>query len=89
MEDDVAAGRPMLAALCVSKMRPGIPARGQVLVNDYGTLGAQCYPLGRDTSMGNRAPLASVFRLDSLRVKSQNSSSRDANPKRSVFHPTH
>lgn len=28
MEDDVAAGRPMLAALCVSKMRPGIPARG-------------------------------------------------------------
>jgi hypothetical protein len=24
MEDDVAAGRPMLAALCVSKMRPGI-----------------------------------------------------------------
>jgi hypothetical protein len=23
MEDDVAAGRPMLAALCVSKMRPG------------------------------------------------------------------
>ena len=28
MEDDVAAGRPMLAALCVSKIRPGIPARG-------------------------------------------------------------
>lgn len=28
MEDDVAAGRPILAALCVSKMRPGIPARG-------------------------------------------------------------
>jgi hypothetical protein len=28
MEDDVAAGRPMLAALCVSKMKPGIPARG-------------------------------------------------------------
>ena len=24
MEDDVAAGRPMLAALCVSKMRPSI-----------------------------------------------------------------
>ena len=28
MEDDVAAGRPMLAALCVSKIGPGIPARG-------------------------------------------------------------
>ena len=28
MAADVAAGRPMLAALCVSKMRPGIPARG-------------------------------------------------------------
>ncbi len=28
MADDVAAGRPMLAALCVSKMRPGIPACG-------------------------------------------------------------
>lgn len=28
MADDVAADRPMLAALCVSKMRPGIPARG-------------------------------------------------------------
>jgi hypothetical protein len=28
MEDNVAAGRPMLAALCVSKIRPGIPARG-------------------------------------------------------------
>ena len=28
VEDDVAAGRPMLAALCVSKMRSGIPGRG-------------------------------------------------------------
>ena len=28
MEDDVAAGRPMLCAICVSKIRPGIPARG-------------------------------------------------------------
>jgi hypothetical protein len=28
MEADIAAGRPMLAALCVSKIRPGIPARG-------------------------------------------------------------
>ena len=28
MEDDVAAGRPILPAICVSKMRPGIPARG-------------------------------------------------------------
>ena len=28
MEDDVAAGRPMLAALCVSKTRSGIPGRG-------------------------------------------------------------
>ena len=28
MKDDVAAGRPMLAALCVSWMQPGIPARG-------------------------------------------------------------
>jgi hypothetical protein len=28
MEDDVAAGRPILAALCVSKMRSGIPGRG-------------------------------------------------------------
>jgi hypothetical protein len=28
MEDDVAAGRPMLAALCVSKMWSGIPGRG-------------------------------------------------------------
>jgi hypothetical protein len=32
MEDDVAAGHPMLAALCVSKIRPGIPARGFFLV---------------------------------------------------------
>jgi len=28
MQDDVAAGRPMLAALCVSKMQSGIPGRG-------------------------------------------------------------
>ena len=28
MEDDVATGRPILSAICVSKMRPGIPARG-------------------------------------------------------------
>jgi hypothetical protein len=28
MKDDVAADRPMLAALCVSKIRPRIPARG-------------------------------------------------------------
>jgi len=28
MKADIAAGRPMLAALCVSKIRPGIPARG-------------------------------------------------------------
>jgi hypothetical protein len=28
MKEDVVANRPMLAALCVSKMRPGIPARG-------------------------------------------------------------
>ena len=28
MEEDVAVGRPMLAALCVSKAWPGIPARG-------------------------------------------------------------
>jgi thiaminase/transcriptional activator TenA len=28
MEDDVAAGRPILSAICVSKMRPGVPARG-------------------------------------------------------------
>ena len=28
MKDDVATGRPILSAICVSKMRPGIPARG-------------------------------------------------------------
>jgi len=28
MEDDVAAGRPMLSAMCVSKRQTGIPARG-------------------------------------------------------------
>lgn len=28
MEDDVAAGRPILSAICVSKTRPNIPARG-------------------------------------------------------------
>ena len=28
MKDDVTANRPLLAALCVSKLRPGIPARG-------------------------------------------------------------
>jgi hypothetical protein len=28
MAEDVAAGRPMVAALCVSKLRPGIPAPG-------------------------------------------------------------
>ena len=28
MQDDVAAGRPILSAICVSKMRTGIPARG-------------------------------------------------------------
>jgi thiaminase/transcriptional activator TenA len=32
MEEDVAAARPMLSALCVSKVRPGIPARGFFLV---------------------------------------------------------
>ena len=33
--------------------------------------------------------LASVFRLDFVRVKSQNCGSRDASPKRSAFHSTH
>lgn len=28
MADDVAAGRPMLAALCISRLESGIPARG-------------------------------------------------------------
>ena len=28
MEDDVAADRPILSAICISKMRTGIPARG-------------------------------------------------------------
>jgi hypothetical protein len=28
MADDAAAGRPLLAALCVSRSRPGMPARG-------------------------------------------------------------
>ena len=28
MKDDVVENRPMLAALCVSKVQPGIPARG-------------------------------------------------------------
>ena len=28
MQEDVAAGRPLLAAICVSKMRPGIPGHG-------------------------------------------------------------
>jgi len=28
MEEDAAAGRPMLAALCVSKTRPGLPGPG-------------------------------------------------------------
>ena len=28
MQEDVAAGRPLLAAICASKMRPGIPGRG-------------------------------------------------------------
>ena len=28
MEEDVAASRPVLSAICVSKTRPGIPARG-------------------------------------------------------------
>ena len=28
MEDDVTAGRPILSAICISKMRTGIPARG-------------------------------------------------------------
>jgi hypothetical protein len=28
MKDDVTANRPLLAVLCVSKLRPGIPARG-------------------------------------------------------------
>jgi hypothetical protein len=28
MEEDVAAGRPLLAALCASKSRPGLPAPG-------------------------------------------------------------
>jgi len=31
VEDDVAAGRPMLAALCVSKTRSGIPGHGSFL----------------------------------------------------------
>ena len=28
MEEDIAAGRPILSAICVSKMRHGLPARG-------------------------------------------------------------
>ena len=28
MNDDVAAGRPILSAICISKMRTGIPASG-------------------------------------------------------------
>jgi hypothetical protein len=28
MDEDIAAGRPLLAALVVSKARPGLPARG-------------------------------------------------------------
>lgn len=28
MAQDAAAGRPLLAALCVSRLQPGIPARG-------------------------------------------------------------
>jgi hypothetical protein len=32
MQEDVAAGRPILSAICVSKMLPGIPARGFFLV---------------------------------------------------------
>ena len=28
MEEDVSAGRPILSTICVSKMQPGIPARG-------------------------------------------------------------
>ena len=28
MLEDVAAGRPILSALCVSKLHPGVPARG-------------------------------------------------------------
>ena len=28
MKDDVGANRPMLAALCVSRVEPGIPTRG-------------------------------------------------------------
>ena len=32
MKEDVAAGRPMLSALCVSKIQPGIPGRGFFLM---------------------------------------------------------
>ena len=56
MADDVAAGRPMLAALCVSKMRPDIPARGFFLT-------AQVLGVFSDDPTG---PEARAFHADEL-----------------------
>ena len=60
MEDDVAAGRPMLAALCVSKVRPGIPSRGFFLAaTDLGVFSGD--PTGPDAHAFHRDELQRVL----------------------------
>lgn len=57
MKDDVTADRPLLAALCVSKVRPGIPSRGFFLAaTDLGVFSGD--PTG---------PEAHAFHRDELR----------------------
>ena len=69
MEDDVAADRPMLAALCVSRMQPGIPARGFFLAaKALGVFSGE--PLGPEAQAFHARELQRVisfYRTDSQR----------------------
>jgi alkylated DNA nucleotide flippase Atl1 len=60
MEDDVAAGRPMLAAMCLSKRQTGIPARGFFLTAEaLGVFSGD--PAGPEARAFHAAELQRVF----------------------------
>ena len=60
MKEDVAAGRPMLSALCVSKMQPGIPGRGFFLMAEVlGVFSGD--PAGPEASAFHAIELQRVF----------------------------
>ena len=60
MQDDVAAGRPILSAICVSKLRTGVPARGFFLRAQ--ALGIFCGdPMGPEAHAFHARELQRVF----------------------------